>query len=121
MASLLETVSSNLVALREARNVASAYAEEIHRHFADRVRDVYLYGSAARGDWSPESDVDVLIVLDDISDEDTEWLVSRAVALGVLSSGFLLQPVFLTSSDFDDLRRRERRYALDVLREGVRL
>jgi len=33
--------------------------------YATRLRGVYLYGSYARGDCDPESDFDVLVVLDD--------------------------------------------------------
>jgi predicted nucleotidyltransferase len=35
--------------------------------YATRLRSVYLYGSYARGDCDPESDFDVLVVLDDFS------------------------------------------------------
>ena len=37
-------------------------AEHIHI-YGDRLRGVYLYGSYARGDHQPGSDVDVMIVL----------------------------------------------------------
>ena len=34
--------------------------------YGDRLRGVYLYGSYARGEADPESDLDVLVVLDRI-------------------------------------------------------
>ncbi len=36
--------------------------------YGDRLEGVYLFGSYARGKAMPESDVDVLIVLDEVAD-----------------------------------------------------
>ena len=35
--------------------------------YGERLRDVLLFGSWARGDAHPESDVDLLVVLDEVS------------------------------------------------------
>ena len=105
----------------EARLVAGKYAADVRRRFGDRVHAVRLYGSAARGDWSPESDIDVLVLLDRVSGEDSEWLVRQAVALGILGSGLLLQPLPMTVEQFAHLEARERRFAVEVNREGVEL
>ena len=45
-----------------AMEIASQYTEALKRYFDDRLRAVVLYGSVARGDHTPESDVDLLIV-----------------------------------------------------------
>ena len=39
----------------------------LKRIYEDRLHGVYLFGSYARGDQDPESDLDVLIVLNDFS------------------------------------------------------
>jgi type I restriction enzyme S subunit len=41
------------------------FKRELERIYGDRLKGVFLYGSRARGETDPESDVDVLIVLDD--------------------------------------------------------
>jgi predicted nucleotidyltransferase len=107
--------------LVEAQSVARRFAAELRAHFGGRLREVRLYGSAARGDWIPGSDIDVLVLLDRLGDTDGEWIVNRAVALGLMDSGLLLQPLFMAKADFDHLRQRERRFALEVEREGVLL
>lgn len=40
--------------------------------YGGRLRDVVLYGSSARGDAGPESDIDLLVVLDEISSRGRE-------------------------------------------------
>ena len=44
--------------------IASAVAVDLKGVYGDRLKKVVLYGSWARGDAHPESDVDILVVLD---------------------------------------------------------
>jgi predicted nucleotidyltransferase len=41
------------------------FAAAVRRHYGDRLRGLYLFGSRARGDHTPESDADVAVVLAD--------------------------------------------------------
>jgi len=41
--------------------------------YGDKLKDVYLYGSYARGDYRQGSDVDVMILLTDYKDYWKEW------------------------------------------------
>jgi len=50
-----ENIQALLVELRK----------ELSRRYRSRLKGVYLFGSYARGDYQPESDVDILIVLSD--------------------------------------------------------
>lgn len=47
--------------------------EELARIYAGELKAVYLYGSYARGDYRPGSDVDVMILLSDYADYWKEW------------------------------------------------
>lgn len=95
------------------------YATAVRSHFGGRVAQIWLYGSAARGDWEEGSDIDVLVLLNHEEPDDVEWLVSTAYRLGLKEHGMLLQPVMLSVSEFEHLKARERRFALDILREGI--
>lgn len=48
----------------EYRELADEYSRAVKAFFGDRLVSVCFFGSAARGDATPESDVDVLIVAD---------------------------------------------------------
>jgi len=47
--------------------IALAVAADLRRLYGDRLRRVLLFGSWARGDAHPESDIDLLVVLDQVA------------------------------------------------------
>lgn len=107
--------------LEQARVVAREFAAEVRLHFGERLKAARLYGSAARGDWSAESDIDVLVLLDHVASADGDWLIHRAFELGLGKNGLLLQPLFMTEADFSELVARERLFAREVRQDGIDL
>ena len=114
-----ETSGAVTMNLKRARAAAEEYARQVRARFGKRTSRITLYGSAARGDWTDESDIDVLILLDREEPGDMEWLVNTAYAVGISQRHLLLQPVMLTADEFKHLVDRERRFATDVLNEGI--
>ena len=70
--------------------------------YGDRLRDVIVYGSVARGEATPESDVDVLVVLDGPVDrfEENRRIASIAVAINA-SYGEFVTPLVVAKDRFD--------------------
>jgi predicted nucleotidyltransferase len=69
--------------------------------YGDRLRGVYLFGSYARGDQDHESDLDVLIILDDIPSYSLE--IERTGALTSelsLSFNLSISRVFMSEWDW---------------------
>jgi DNA-binding transcriptional ArsR family regulator len=60
--------------------IARSLASSLPGVYPGRLRGVFLYGSRARGDHRPDSDVDILIVLDQIADYGTDLRRSSALA-----------------------------------------
>ncbi|EEB73259.1 nucleotidyltransferase family protein [Thermococcus sp. AM4] len=83
--------------------------KKVKEAFGDRVEEVVIFGSRARGDAKPESDLDVLVVLDKIEPED--W--DRA---GELSAGLTLE---LGISVMIVLHTRKDSLYETAVREGI--
>jgi predicted nucleotidyltransferase len=81
---------------------------------------IVLYGSRARGDYDRKSDIDVAIIvrgltrelknriLDTVAEIELEYLVP-------------ISALVISEEDFEFLKKRERRIALDIEREGIPL
>jgi len=48
----------------EYRHLAAEYVELVKAHFGDRLVSLCFFGSVARGEASPESDMDALVIAD---------------------------------------------------------
>lgn len=52
------------------------YLAEIQKIYGLHLKSVILYGSYARGDYTPESDVDIMILVDLPDDEIDQYAVN---------------------------------------------
>jgi predicted nucleotidyltransferase len=98
------------------------FKERLERHFGARVQEVKLFGSWARGEANEESDVDVLVSIDELTsaeryevyriayeaDAENDWLV-------------VLSPLVYPTIETARLRAGGRRLFRDIDREGVLL
>lgn len=82
------------------RAALADYLARLREKFADRVRHVILYGSRARGEGDEESDLDVLVVV-----EDGDWRFHDAVADEAvepwLKHEVVLSPLVWSREEFD--------------------
>jgi predicted nucleotidyltransferase len=98
----------------------AAFAERVRAMYGSRVRQIALFGSHARGEATPESDVDVVVVVDDLTG--AEGRAVAHVAGDMLTEHDVLISAFTISTErMDLLRRRERLIAKEIDREGVAL
>ena len=96
------------------------YAQRVRAALTDRVLDVRLFGSWARGEAKQHSDIDVLVIVTG-HDEDTRRAPYEACIHVLLEREVQVSPVVMDKAEWDHLVGRERRLALDIQRDGVAL
>ncbi|MFN3974925.1 MAG: HEPN domain-containing protein [Dehalococcoidia bacterium] len=97
--------------------LVEAFRRVLHETYGPRLKAVILYGSLARGEWTPESDIDLLILLDDACEPVREQEVVRALRDRVAppAQGPVLQPLVLREGDY---ARGQDTLFFNVRREG---
>jgi predicted nucleotidyltransferase len=79
-----------------------------------------LFGSYARGDAEEDSDVDVLVVVDDMVEAERSEAVDLAFAARRSAGGGpLLSPLVWSRAQWGERLRAERRIALDIERDEI--
>jgi predicted nucleotidyltransferase len=86
----------------------------------DRLVNIVLFGSRARGDFSDESDIDVAIIVRELTKKLKDKILDE-VAQVELEYDMPISAFVLSEEEFNQLKRRERRIALDIEREGIPL
>lgn len=90
--------------------------------FLPQIQSVILFGSAARGQFTETSDVDLLVVVPTMEQEAFNTLMKSIDALAADVRGrygFPISAVTMTMKDFESALREKKRIAQDVLREGI--
>lgn len=97
------------------RAAAEYAARRLRETAGDVVEQVILYGSVARGEAGPESDVDLLVVTRDYRKASRALLPIRG---RLLSEGVLLSVLLLTPEQLDEMKRLRFSFYTAVMSEG---
>jgi uncharacterized protein len=84
------------------------------------LEEIRLFGSRARGEGTPDSDLDVALIVTDAGRERRGEIYDQAFDIG-LAHGVSLAPLVIAKETLAMLRDRERRIARDLDREGIPL
>jgi uncharacterized protein len=97
-----------------------AFAARLRARFGDRLRELRLFGSYARGEADEDSDIDVLVLVDDLTD--SEWrTVFDDLAPVLIETGLPIAPLAMSTQRLESLRKAERLLARDLDQEGIPL
>lgn len=95
-------------------------ARDLRDQYGPRVCVIKLFGSFARGDATEDSDVDVLVVIRDLSNDELYDAVSRSAVIAS-TYNLPLRPLVMSLAEFEALRTGERLLYTEIDRDGVAL
>lgn len=85
--------------------------------FGPRLQGVVLYGSEARGEAAPDSDIDLLVLLKGPVDHRTDFRTCIGVLYGLILE--LERPIHAKPVDADEYRRGDTPLYRSALAEGI--
>ena len=103
------------------RAVAEEFTQRVVSTLGEQVESVILYGSVARGDAGPESDIDILVVCPSTN---YCWDAVSGIADNIVHQNrytLLVSEVCYSRTDFLELKRIGSPFIKNVLDEGVPL
>lgn len=80
------------------RAVAESFARRLRATYGERIDRIVLFGSVARGDYGPDSDVDLLIVTRDERLALQEDVARDALDI-LLREGIVVTPLVVSASE----------------------
>ncbi|MDE2181107.1 MAG: nucleotidyltransferase domain-containing protein [candidate division NC10 bacterium] len=101
----------------DVKTLMAELKDRLQALYGDRLKGVYLFGSYARGEADEESDVDMLVILDDYKSYGAE--TERAGVLGAelsLRYGVSISKVFLREREW---RQGDTPFLANVRGEAV--
>jgi predicted nucleotidyltransferase len=110
------------MAKRLPENIEQVLVEtksQLKEIYAQRLKEIILFGSYARGDYVAGSDVDLLVLLETVNDPEAE----RELYLPVVCDVSLKYDtvVSVISMDYETYRSKKTPLILNAQREGVRI
>jgi predicted nucleotidyltransferase len=100
------------------REVAEAFAKDVRKLLKDNLVEIVLFGSVARGEWSEESDIDLLIVVKN-NPWETQKKLADLVVDYLLRYGIYISPKVISIEDFEFMKRINPAFYINVSREGM--
>jgi len=100
------------------RPALAEYARRLRAVFGDRLSELRLFGSFARGEADEDSDVDVLVLVNGLTDLEI-GLAAGEVAPVVVMTGLPLSPLPMATERLAELRSQNRALALALDQEGI--
>jgi len=104
--------------MRKAKRIEDRFVEELKHQFGIRLKKIILFGSRARGDNTPDSDYDFLLVFDEVNPS----IVDR---LDDIAGDFLYNNNAIFSafpvSEGNYKKRRFNPFYMNIKNEGISL
>lgn len=100
------------------QTILAELREKLEAIYGERLKRLVLFGSQARGDADPESDIDVLVVLAGSVDSTKEYQYTRDMLYDLMCAHecILISYIYI---DEESYKKERSPLLLNVRREGV--
>ena len=103
----------------QLEKIVRTFADELVKRAGDEIDAIVWYGSTARGEGTPDSDIDVAVVL---RNQENDRL--RRIALDVsaelsLEHDCLLMPFLISSARYQEMKQIGRLLVRNIEKDGV--
>lgn len=86
----------------------------------ENIRDIYLFGSRTRLDWRPDSDYDVLVLLERKEREIIDRLYD-AVMDTLMETGQLISLKIFSRIEFERLQSMQTPFSIRIMKEAIKI
>ncbi|WP_456396171.1 nucleotidyltransferase domain-containing protein [Thermococcus sp.] len=97
------------------REAVEYFSGLLKERYGGRIREIILFGSVARGDAGEESDIDVLVIAEGISQKEISELTWEVL----MRTGEVVSAIVESPGEFEEMK--DTSFHRTVLREGVRI
>lgn len=106
----------------KTRQALTRFKHRLEARYGMRLKSVFLFGSRARGDFGPDSDADVAVFLDHVSEPIREQMGMCDDAYDIwMETGIRIEPWAFEEASFTDPDGyRAARLVKRIRREGIR-
>lgn len=106
----------------EEKKVVDEYINLIRECFPDKVNEIIIFGSKARGDSHGESDIDILLVID-TDDKKIKRKISDLCWDAMFNNDFkaFISPVIFFKKEHEQYKKWNSSFLYNVSKEGIKL
>lgn len=106
------------ISLLEAEAIEH-FCKRVREKFGDRVTAMRLFGSRARMEGHEWSDIDILVLIKDLKSPQDKSVIFTIAAEVYGENEVDISPLVMSPEEFDLLKAKERRLAIDIEKEGI--
>lgn len=102
------------------QSAVTTFCRSLQNKWGARVRDVRVFGSRARSEGNEDSDIDILVIVDDFAGGIRRDIYATAADF-LLSHEVVISPLVMAQAQYDSMKSRERMLIREIERDGVTL
>lgn len=96
------------------------FTKKIRKEHQDQVKDIILYGSYARGESTPESDVDVLVIWSGELARGRKTAAELAIK-ALVNYDVLISPKVISPKNYENMKKLELPFMKAIQSEGIKI